>query len=57
MLVRLQREFRFDWTSVNIESDASLVARYRYEIPVIVLDGQLELGAPLSERELRAALL
>ena len=42
---------------VNILEDELLETKYRYAIPVIVLNGHLELQAPIFENELRAALL
>ncbi|MEP7200028.1 MAG: glutaredoxin family protein [Chloroflexota bacterium] len=56
LLVSLQREFTFTFAEVDITRDASLLDKYRYDIPVIVIDGQLELSAPITEHELRAAL-
>ena len=57
MLVRLAREYPLSVEKVNILEDVLLEAKYRYAIPVIVLNGQLELQAPILESELRAALL
>ena len=57
MLMRLRREYTFTFEKVNILDDSALEKKYRYAIPVIVLDGRLELAAPILERELRAALL
>jgi glutaredoxin len=56
MLLHLQREFVFDLTEVDILSDPALEAKYRYNIPVVVIDDNFQLAAPLYERELRAAL-
>ncbi len=57
LLTKLQREYTFTFDEINILTDRSLEEKYRYDIPVIVIDAQLELSAPISERELRAALL
>ena len=56
LLVDLQREYTFTFDEIDITSDSSLCEQYRYTIPVVLIDTQLELCAPISERELRAAL-
>jgi len=56
LLVALQREYRFTFDDVDITHDRAREDKYRYAIPVIVIDTQLELEAPIHERELRAAL-
>jgi glutaredoxin len=56
MLQPLQREYGFDLTEIDILSHPALEAQYRYDIPVIVIDDDLQLSAPLHERELRALL-
>lgn len=56
MLVRLAREYPLSVEKVNILDDGLLETKYRYLIPVIVLNRQLELQAPILESELRAAL-
>ncbi len=56
LLEVLREEFDFDWVTLDIEKDAALAERYRYTIPVIIVDEKLELEAPIIERELRAAL-
>ena len=55
LLVRLAREYAFSVEKVNIHADKLLETKYRYAIPVIVLNEQLELQAPILESELRAA--
>jgi glutaredoxin len=57
LLVRLGREYPLSLQKVNILEDELLETKYRYAIPVIVLNGHLELQAPILENELRAALL
>ena len=57
MLQRLAREYPLTIQKVNILEHGELELKYRYAIPVIVLNGQLELQAPILESELRAALL
>ena len=56
MLVRLAREYPLSVEKVNILDDGQLETQYRYLIPVIVLNRQVVLQAPISESELRAAL-
>ena len=56
LLVQLQREYTFTFDEINILTDSALEEKYRYDIPVIVIDAQLELTAPIMERELRAVL-
>ncbi len=56
LLLRLQREFDFRLHEVDITDNGELEASYRYDIPVVTIDEQLQLKAPILERELRAAL-
>ncbi len=56
LLIRLHIEYPLELTEVDIRSDPALWDRYRYAIPVLVIDGALELEAPIREGELRAAL-
>ena len=56
MLMRLEREYPLSIEKINILEDRLLETKYRYSIPVIVLNGQLKLQAPILESELRAAL-
>jgi len=56
LLLGLQREYVFLLDEVDISQDSALEERYRYAIPVIVIDFDIELSAPIHERELRAAL-
>lgn len=56
LLAPLQREFTFTFDEVNILTDPALEEQYRYAIPVVVVDSQWELSAPIQERELRAVL-
>jgi glutaredoxin len=57
LLLGLQREYVFLLDEVDISQGSALEERYRYAIPVIVIDSDVELSAPIHERELRAALL
>jgi glutaredoxin len=56
LLAALQREFDFTFREVDISTVVALEERYRYTIPVVLIDNELELAAPIYERELRAAL-
>lgn len=56
LLAHLQQEFAFSVEKIDILGNLVLEAKYRYAIPVIVVNGRLELPAPILERELRAAL-
>ena len=39
ILVEARRQVAFDLVEVNIESEATLLAEYRYDIPVVFVDG------------------
>lgn len=56
LLARLAPELGFVVDEVDIEADAGLLRRYRYDIPVLAHDGEVLLSAPLEEREVRRAL-
>jgi len=50
----LQPVLGFTLTEVDITSDAALFARYRYDIPVLLLDG-VEIGrGRISDEDVRA---
>jgi glutaredoxin len=55
LLGELAPELAFAVAEVNIETEAALFERYRYRIPVLVVDGR-EIEGKLSERDLRAAI-
>ena len=57
LLLRLRPEYDFLLAEVDIRQDSVLEEQYRYAIPVIVIDSDIELSAPIHEREVRAALL
>ena len=46
----------YDLQEVNIESDPDLLARYRYDIPVILIDGVEALRHRLTSADFRARL-
>ena len=52
----LGREMRFRLELVDISSDAALYERYCLAVPVLALDGEAVLSAPLDERRVREAL-
>ncbi len=39
VILEAQRRMPFDLVEVNIESDPALFAEYRYDIPVVFVDG------------------
>ena len=55
-LHRLAREMRFRLELVDIASDAALYARYCLAVPVLAVDGEAVLSAPLDEARVREAL-
>ena len=56
LLLRLAPEFGLEVEEVDIEGDPVLLERYRDCIPVIALDGEPLLSAPLAETDVRAVL-
>ena len=56
LLRRLARKMRFRLELVDISSDAVLHERYWLAVPVLALDGEAVLSAPLDERGVREAL-
>jgi glutaredoxin len=56
LLARLGPELGFAVNEVDVETDAGLLRRYRYDVPVLALNGEVLLSAPLEEREVRGAL-
>jgi glutaredoxin len=52
----LQPTFGFDIEEVDIRRDAELFTRYRYEIPVLFVDGEEVSRGTVSEREIVARL-
>jgi glutaredoxin len=56
LLARLGPELGFVVDEVDIEADADLLRRYRNDIPVLAIDGEVLLSAPLEEREVRRVL-
>lgn len=56
MLRQVQKEIPFTWDEVDIESDESLFERYRYDIPVIAIDGRRAFKHRVEARSLAARL-
>ena len=56
LLVDLAVERSFTVEEVNIEGDASLFAAYRYDIPVVLVDGREIARGRIDERQLGEAL-
>ena len=56
LLRRLGREMGFRLETVNIQGDRSLYERFRYSVPVLALEGEPVLSAPLDEGRVREAL-
>ena len=56
LLRRLAREMGFRLELVDISSDAALYERYRLAVPVVAVDGEAVLSAPLDEGRVREAL-
>lgn len=56
LLRRLAPEFGLEVKEVDIEGDPALLERYRDSIPVIALDGEPIISAPLRETTVRAVL-
>ncbi len=52
----LQHEAAFDLVLCDIERDAADFERFRHQIPVVDIDGQRVLRAPIAPRELASAL-
>ena len=50
-------EEQFTLEEVNIETDPDLFRRYRYEVPVVTLDGIETLRHRVNSEEFREALL
>jgi hypothetical protein len=56
LLDELQGEYRFAIEEIDITGDANLFSRYRYEIPVLLKDGEEIARGRISDRELVTAL-
>jgi predicted thioredoxin/glutaredoxin len=56
LLRRLAREMGFRLELLDISSDAVLYERYCLAVPVLAVDGEVVLSAPLEEGSVREAL-
>jgi glutaredoxin len=56
LLDELQPDFGYAIEEVDITSRADLLARYRYEIPVLLQAGAVVASGRIDERRLRAIL-
>jgi len=56
LLHRLAREMGFRLELVDIASDAALQRRYGLAVPVLAVNGEAVLSAPLDEGRVREAL-
>ncbi len=57
ILTSLASERRINWLRVDIEADAELFARFRYEIPVIEIVGGALLKWPTTRERVWRAIL
>jgi glutaredoxin len=56
VLLAVQRRVPFELEEIDIEKDPSLFAQYRYDIPVVFVDGQKAFKHRLDERAVEARL-
>lgn len=56
VILSVQPEFGFQFERRDISQDAALWECYRFDIPVIAIDGEERFRHRMSEAELRAAL-
>jgi hypothetical protein len=56
LLRRVGQETGFCLETVSIQGDESLYERFRYSEPVLAVESQPVLSAPLDERRVREAL-
>jgi glutaredoxin len=56
LLTDLRRDYDVHLTSIDITADLSLYERYKYEIPVVVVEGGGTVAGRIDERLLRHAL-
>ncbi len=55
-LTLLQHEITFELVLRDITQDAAEFERFRHQIPVVAIDGQPVLRAPIAPRDLENAL-
>jgi glutaredoxin len=56
LLQGLQREWTLRIQEIDISGDPALMRKYDLRIPVLVVDGRIELQAPIIETAIRKAL-
>ncbi len=56
LLNEMQDRWPLEIEEVDISRDPTLMNRYGLRIPVLVIDGAIELEAPITEKAVRAAL-
>jgi hypothetical protein len=56
VLERFAKEFPLEIQAVDIESDPDLFEKYRYEIPVVLIDGKKLFKYRIEEDRLRKVL-
>ncbi|MSQ27188.1 MAG: glutaredoxin family protein [Dehalococcoidia bacterium] len=56
LLLRLQQDLQFDLHTVDITADLATYARYKESIPVVELNGDEVLSAPIGENMARTIL-
>jgi len=57
VLMALQERVPFELVEVNVEEDPQLFQRYRYDIPVVFIEGQKAFKHRLNPRETELRLL
>jgi glutaredoxin len=57
VLLKLQQEFQFSLTEIDIEKDKQVFEKYKYLIPVIEIDGEKVFNYRINENELKRILI
>ncbi|MCZ7398969.1 MAG: glutaredoxin family protein [Candidatus Methanoperedens sp.] len=55
-LLKIQKEFPFSLTEIDIEKDKEIFEKYKYLIPVIEIDGKKTFTYKVNEAELKTIL-
>ncbi|MDD5474030.1 MAG: glutaredoxin family protein [Candidatus Methanoperedens sp.] len=55
-LIKIQQEFPFSITEIDIEKDKTAFDKYKYLIPVIEIDGEKVFKYSINENELKNIL-
>lgn len=56
-LLKVQQEYSFSLTEIDIEKDRAAFEKYKYLIPVIEIDGEIAFNYRIDEVELKRALI